>query len=83
MPAFGRPPAQPDPPKTFVEIECDGPAARDLFNALELVSDQALGFGGIPRRQAGDITCFRFPDGPNYRCMVRINATKPFVDAVR
>lgn len=79
---------QPQPTHTSMAIVCDGAPARDLFEALELISAQEVrsdSRGGMVTRRSGNgIACFRSQGVPiSFYCSIGINVGGPFVDAVK
>jgi hypothetical protein len=71
-------------PPSGIILNCEGQAAKGLFEALELVSSQEVQSHGISRKSDQGIVCFRVTGEPVVAsCVVSVVVGGPFVDELR
>jgi hypothetical protein len=75
-------PGTPQPARTGVIVLCEGPSAKALFDALELIADQKVDPDRVTRRSDTGITCVRFADS-FHQCLIGISVGGLFVDAIK
>jgi hypothetical protein len=66
--------------KRSATLFCDGQQAKDLFTAMERVSDYDVHGETINRFSGAGVQCAKSPDG--YTCVLNIPAAPPFIDAL-
>ena len=78
------PDGTPQPARTGVLALCEGPSAKVLFDALELIADQKVDPDRVTRWSDTGIKCTRFASSPpSHECLIGISVGGPFVDAIK